>query len=161
MAARAEGGEMKVFRLLLAVSVAALVLVFAAPPASAVDVFQRSQPNGDFTLVIFLRSDTDRDMDGNHDTATHGDKLFENVEVCRNFDRQQIVQFQGMVDRPGTSFDEQFSGTADLTKFSCVGVYFAESKVTKKWGTGPYTITIQAAGDTGDTGTASAQILIN
>lgn len=161
MAARSEGGEVKVSRLLLAVPVAALMLVFAAPSASAVDVFQRSQPNGDFTLVILLRSDTDRDMDGNHDTATHGDRLFESVDVCRNFDRQQIVQFHGTVDRPGTSFDEQFSGTADLTDFSCVGVYFAQSKVTKKWGVGPYTITIQATSDTGDTGTASASILIH
>jgi hypothetical protein len=152
---------MRRFKLFQAALVAVLALLLSAPSASAVDVFQRSQPNGDFTLDILLRSQTDRDKDGNVDTATHGDRLFESVGVCRNFGRPQVVQYQGTVDRPGTRFDEQFSGTADLTSFSCVGVYFAESKVTKKRGTGPYTITIQANGSTGDTGTASASILIH
>jgi hypothetical protein len=148
-------------RLFRAALVPAVALLLVAPPASAHEVVEDSQPNGDFALVILLRSDTDRDRDGNHDTATHADRLFESGSVCRNFDREQVVQYQGTVDRPGTRLDEQFSGTADLTIFSCVGVYFARSKVKKNWGTGPYTITIEATSDTGDTGTASASILIH
>lgn len=65
------------------------------------------------------------------------------------------------MDRPGTRFDDHFSGTADLTSFGCVGVYFGESKVTKKWGAGPYTISIQATSSSGDTAVASASILIH
>ena len=113
-------------------------------------------------MVILLRSQTDRDHDGNVDTATHADRLFEHVELCRNFEREQVIQYQGTVDRPGTQFDEAFSGTANLTgNISCVGVFFQESKVTKKWGTGPYTITIQAVSSTGDSGAASATIQIH
>ena len=152
---------MKHSKLLRAAALAAFSLLLAAPPVSAVDVFERSQPNGDFRLVILLRSDTDRDKDGNNDTATHGDRLFESVGVDRNFDRQQVVQYEGTVDRPGTEFDEQFSGSADLTSFSGEGVFFAQSKVTKKWGTGPYTITINAVSNTGDTATASGTITIH
>ena len=65
------------------------------------------------------------------------------------------------MDRPGTRSDGQLSGTPDLTSFSCVGVYFAESKVTTKWGAGPHRISIRAASSTGDTAVASASILIH
>ena len=137
---------------------AALVLAVSAWAAtSEVD----SQPNGDFSAFVHVRSDSDRDRDGNADTATHGDRLFGFADVCRRFDVESIVQYVVTVDGPGTAADRQRSGTADLQEFSCVGTIGIRDRVTKKWGTGPFTVTLTATNDNGDTATASASITIH
>jgi hypothetical protein len=141
--------------------VAGVVLALsAAAPASADQQRVVSQPNGHFTLIVESRSETDKDRDGNPDTATQPDNLFSNVDVFQRFGQPQIVQLEIMVDRPGDAFDERFTRTADLVTF--VGAGFAvRDRVTKKWGLGEYTVTARATSDTGDTATASASLTVH
>ena len=147
--------------LLRSVLVAALVLLLAAGTASATEQRVNSEPGGHFALFVHARSDTDRDRDRNPDTATHGDRLYVFADVCTRFNEAQIVQYEVIVDRPGTAFDEQRAGTADLVTYSCVGGFFTDERVVKKWGVGEYRITMRATSDNGDTATASASIAIH
>lgn len=140
--------------------VAGLAVLLAAVPAAATEQRVISQPNGDFAVFALIRSDTDKDRDGNKETATQPDTVFVILDVCRRFDEEQIVEVTRTFDRPGTEFDEQVTTTADLVTFSCVGGGLSE-KVSKKWGSGLYTVTIEATNTSGDTATASASITID
>jgi hypothetical protein len=135
-------------------------LAVAAAPAAATQQNVVSQPDGDFALEAIVRSETDKDRDGNRDTATNADRLFAHVDVCRRFDKPQVVQLDITVDRPGTEFDEQFTQTADLATFSCVG-RAVRDKVIKKWGVGDYYTLTARASNGSDTATASASVTVN
>jgi hypothetical protein len=95
--------------------------LLAAVPAAATEQRVVSQPNGDFALFALIRSDTDKDRDGNQETATQPDTVFVILDICRRFDEEQIAEVTYTLDRPGTEFDERFTRTADLVTFSCVG----------------------------------------
>jgi hypothetical protein len=111
--------------------------------------------------MALIRSDTDKDKDGNPETATQPDTLVVLLDVCRRFNEEQIVEATYTIDRPGTEYDERFSRTADLVTFSCVGQGTGGERVSKKWGSGLYTVTIEARNTSGDTATASASITID
>ncbi len=152
---------MNLFTVRRAVLVAIAAVLIVALPASAAESEAVSQPNGDFVLFVNVRSDTDRDRDGNNNTATHADRLFGFADVCRRFDVPSIVQYEVTVDGPGTAADRTSTGTADLREFSCVGTIGIGDRVTKKWGTGPFTVTLTATNDNGDTASTSASITIH
>jgi hypothetical protein len=165
---------MRKLRLAVLGSVVALLV---APVPTAVADEQRvvSAPNEDFSLTVQVFARTDKDGDANPDTATHSDLLRNVVNIFRQGDREQTVQSTVTVDRPGTEFDEQHTFTCSMTG-NFVGCGFvptllgekdttnpnkAPDKVHKQWGTGPYTITVEATSDTGDTATASASVEIH
>ena len=95
------------------------------------------------------------------DTATHGDRLFGFADVCRRVDVPSIVSYEVTVDGPGRAADRSSSGTADLREFSCVGTVGIRDRVSKKWGSGPFTVTLTATNDNGDSATTSTAITIH
>ena len=142
-------------------STIALALVGLAGSASATDQTSDSQPNGDFWLGVFARAATDRDHDGNPDTATKPDRLYTLVSICTNFNRSQIVDYTVTLDAPGTEFDRRFSASADFVTnpFGCDNV-FLEEKITQKWPSGPFSVTLQGTNGS-DQASVTGTVLIS
>jgi hypothetical protein len=88
------------------VLVALPLLLATAAAAFATEQRKNSQPNGHFAVIVDVESQSDRDRDGNEDTATNRDRLSGRVDVLRRFGREEVVQFTVTVDGPGTEFDE-------------------------------------------------------
>ena len=85
---------------LRALLVAGLAVLVAAVPAAATEQRVKSQPNGDFALFALIRSDTDKDRDGNQETARQPDTVFVILDICRRFDEEQIAEVTTTFDRP-------------------------------------------------------------
>jgi hypothetical protein len=143
------------------VLVAVPLLLATAAAAFATEQRKNSQPNGHFAVIVDVESQSDRDRDGNEDTATNRDRLSGRVDVLRRFGREQVAQFTVTVDRPGTEFDGQFTETAGTTGVFSGGGLSVNEKLNKKWGTGTYTITVDATSSRGDTATASGFVTID
>ncbi len=132
-------------RIGLSAILAGFVLVGVADSAVATDQEADSQPNGDFYVGVFARSETDRDHDGNSDTATKPDRLDTLVAVCSNFERVQIVDYTVTVDAPGPEFDRQLSVSADFVTnpVGCDNLVMRD-KIGSKWPAGQYSVTVDA-----------------
>jgi hypothetical protein len=145
----------------LGVILAGVLLVGVSGSAVATEEEADSQPNGDFYAAVFARADTDRDHDGNPDTATKPDRLDTLVAVCTNFNRSQLVEYTVTVDAPWTDFDRQFSDVADFVapmNFGCDNLFVVD-KVSAQWPSGPYSVTLQATNGS-DQATVTGTVMI-
>lgn len=147
-------------RLALALATVVATLLALAAPAAATGQETTSEPSGDFFIRVGVGATTDKDRDGDRDTATKPDKLFSQITVCQHFRQDQTVQLAITIDAPGTEFDRQLSRTADLVRFSCIGTFFIEDKVKNKWESGIYTVTVDATNGT-DQATVSGSVAIS
>lgn len=144
----------------LSTTLAGVLLVSVAGSAAATDEEADSQPNGDFSVGVFARAVTDKDRDGNRDTATHPDRLDSLAFVCTNFERVQLVAYTVTVDAPGTEFDRQFSDVADFVTnpVGCDNL-FIEDRITSRWPSGPYSITLEATNGS-DQATVTGSVMV-
>jgi hypothetical protein len=145
--------------LVLPVVLVASLAVGTAATAATQEVL--SQPNGDFELTLEVGSFTDKDGDGNQDTATKPDKLLIRHQVCRHFRQEQTVDLTITIDRPGAEFDEQLTAVGDLTGTFFCHQQFIFDKVKNQWPSGAYTVTVDAVNEFGDRATATVSIVIN
>lgn len=146
--------------LVLPVVLVASLAVGAAATAASQEVL--SQPNGDFELDLEVGSTTDKDGDGDQDTATKPDKLLIRHQVCRHFRQEgQTVDLTITIDRPGTEFDEQLTAVGDLATTMFCHQQFIFDKVKNQWPAGAYTVTIDAVNEFGDRATATVSIAIS
>lgn len=132
--------------LLTAAAAVGLCGTAAATPAVAAEDGVVSQPNGDFSLDLRLGSTTDKDRDGNSDTATSPDKLITLYTLCgRIFEGSEpgVVTLTITVDAPGEASDEQLTRVGDLERYSCMNLWL-DDKVEAGWPAGAYTVTIDA-----------------
>lgn len=68
-----------------------------------------SQPNGDVAVIVSVGAITDRDRDGDLNTATHGDIASLFFAVANNSDITQTIQINYVLDGPGTVLDRTFT----------------------------------------------------
>jgi hypothetical protein len=73
--------------------------------ASADTTRVSSQPNGDLAVTVSVGALTDKDRDGDFNTATHGDIASLFFAVANNSDVTQTIQIAYLLDGPGTALD--------------------------------------------------------
>jgi hypothetical protein len=127
---------------------AALVVLAAtvwATVANATTATVRSVPNGDVAVTVSVGSLTDRDRDGDFNTATKNDIASLFYAVANNSDVAQTIRVDYALDGPGTARDRTFSQAVSLAPG---GIHQdrEEFKVKNMTADGEYVLTITGSG---------------
>lgn len=133
----------------LLASIVLALLVLVAPGASATSSEATSAPAGDLTVILSTGATTDKDGDGNVDTATRGDRLQANSQVLNNTAEgtpPQAIDITLSVDGPDGVHDATFSRQVVLGPGDSVVDFQELFKGKKDTPTGLYTVTITASG---------------
>lgn len=138
--------------MLLALLVVLAVTLWASV-ASATTSSVRSEPNGDVRVTVSVGSLTDRDRDGDFDTATRNDIASLFFAVVNQSSVTQTIQVDYALDGPGTTLDKRFTHHVSLEPDGIHQVR-EELKISRRTPVGGYVLTVTASGT--ETATASA-----
>jgi hypothetical protein len=140
------------------VLLAGLAVAVWGSVASATTSSVRSEPNGDVRVTVSVGSLTDRDRDGDFNTATKNDVASLFYAVTNQSAVTQRVHVQYALDGPGTELDRTFSQEVVLEP-NGTQQDREEFKITQRTPVGEYALTITAAGT--ETATARATFVAN
>jgi hypothetical protein len=121
--------------------------------ASATTSSVRSQPNGDLGVTVSVGSLTDRDRDGDFNTATKNDIASLFHSVANNSDITQTIRIDYVFDGPGTELDRAFTEEVVLEPGG-IHQEREEFKLKRRTPVGEYVLTVTGSGT--ETATTSA-----
>ena len=137
---------------MLLVLLIALAVAVWSSVASATTSSVRSEPNGDLRVTVSAGSVTDRDRDGDPDTATKNDTASLFFAVVNQSAVTQTVRIDYVLDGPGTGLDKALTKSVVLEPN---GIHQEREELKLRQGTplGQYALTVTASGT--ETATAS------
>ena len=154
---------MRRFGWLAFVAVGALLAL--SPIAVADTVRARSVPNGDVWATSSSGSLTDKDNDGDFNTATQADRLGLFWSVSNSAATAQTIHITVVVDGPGTARDmtlvdeDRFFGPWTPEQGNTIEQEFSEVQVKRKdWPAGTYSLSVTGSGSETVTATSTFTI---
>ncbi len=145
-------------RKVLLVSMIGALTLLAPSVAFATSSSSTSAPNGDLTVSSSLLSNTNKDRDGNRNTATTGDTATATYSVTNNTSSTQNVTIAYVLDGPGTRFDATRTEDVTLAPNRADTASFVYT-VLKKYPQGAYSLTVSATGT--ETASATGRLTIH
>ena len=151
----------------MALAAAIAVVLVAAGSAVAWGSTSRatSQPNGDVWATSSSGSLTDKDKDGDFNTATQGDRLGLFWSVSNSAATAQTIHITVVVDGPGTARDmtlvdeDRFFGPWTPEQGNTIEQDFSEVQVKRKdWPAGTYSLSVTGSGSETVTATSTFTI---
>ena len=143
--------------LVLALLVVLVVAVWSSV-ASATTSSVRSEPNGDLRVTVSAGSLTDRDRDGDFNTAVKNDVASLFFAVANQSATTQTVRIDSTLDAPGTELDKSFTQEVVLAPG---GIHQAREdlRIKQKAPVGEYVLSVTGSGT--ETATAIATFTVH